>query len=123
MNIIKEINAIKKVLVNDRPCPWLGGQRGKIYRTEDGRVVAHLDRRNAVGTAMGVVGIVPEKWAQKAENIAFDPYNDSGYASESIDLVWRALSDSSYYQEEGQKKARSGNYPPAVSRLMKPDWQ
>ncbi len=110
MNIIKEIEDKLKAspscmtALNSCPSPAIGGVEAIFYKdiNEETVYVVLNDEGNFT------YGLIPEKYADKARSINYDPYNDTAYTKESVSLACSALNDAIYYQRDNQRKAREG---------------
>lgn len=106
MSIIKEFNQIGKTLLTADNRPYLGGWRGDIYKANDGRVFAHLQR----DLEPEILGIVPARYADMADGLEYNPYDDAAYARRTIALTENALRSAECWQIP-KHKTQQGNCP------------
>lgn len=109
-NIIREWNALARKgdleIVGDYSYPYLGGHRAEFVRDPEGRAWVRRER----GMAAAIVAIVPCRFADAADALEYDPYNDAAYAHATLDLADRALVVAECWQADGQRKARAGGF-------------
>lgn len=110
MNIFKKFNEGFKseiICVTAHYKPAIGGTSGDIYKNKNGMVYALLQWVDGV-TQYELIGMVPQKYADMAELLQYDPYNDAGYAHATINLAKAALSVADFHQYSGKMTAKSG---------------
>lgn len=110
MNIIKDLNEKRNAsprtvkVLNSCSSPAIGGVEATFYQDlEDKTLYVELNDNGCV-----TVGLLPDRYADEAQSIDYDPSNDTSYTKDSVYLACSALRNATYHQKDSHRNAKAG---------------
>jgi hypothetical protein len=124
MNIISDLNAKLNAsprtikVLNSCSSPAIGGVEATFYQDlDDKSVYVEL-----IKDGFSTVGLLPERYAEVAQSIDYDPYNSASYTKNSVYLACSALENAIYHQNDRHRNAKAGGCSIGIRFLSYSDY-